>query len=854
MNEDISEGQIPENETFQASSDEDAIHSPVSEPIINHKCRICWQPSENTKVPFSPLTAFFGKERPRLTIKKVLLFCVPKLTLKNKDFICDKCFKCLETVYSFIKQCLETESQILGLKGSKGTVMDFSESLLSSDNVKQEMEQSLDTLQATENIHIKSEFNPDLDDINAVSSVGSTVPIYDESELPDHKDLASMDYSDFNEKQIDGESSSKVPNGILDLFNFSCKNSRCLVVNKDITKEETKDLVDSGINVIQMSTNPNTKKRVIYIGRDLVECVIQCHYCSITFFSAAEAEDHNLEHKKGNVNLNENIAGTDIFRCPECPAEFMSQTDFRIHSYYFHKEPRPFVCPQCNKRFRTHKDLQSHTKYTVKGSPRCKLLCSRCGKEFSRMSVYEEHMEISEASASCDIVKCKTCGESMAKTILNEHMQTYHETTSSALCSVCGKCLPNTKVLSKHMSVAHSKSSGLPCPKCDRRFSQKSNLTKHLNTVHGQFIHTCDQCPRKFKHHKYLSRHVEVQHKNKEETKDASVTCDKCGLMFKYITGLRQHIRNIHEGIKEFGCDLCGERFARADYLLRHKNHHDLYMQHVCEICKTSFRTDWCLRSHMLVGHDEDGRPLKKNASRRQFAVDGEDNSEYKISKETGKRYKLSKSETPKVCPICQRVLSNAQTLRKHYRGHLKLLQKKCPKCDTYFSSPSNLSKHLKRHDDPRFDLRCRICHVIQDSKEDLEVHMEKNHKDMKHKCHICKEGFGRKHILTNHILSKHPEEYEKRQELFSLLVSQEVEDVPIKTYQSKRVIGEKSKFTEKEVEKFLNKVIGVNNELDYSKEEEQEQEKELQEDQSLTDELEECNVFDGGSDLNEEL
>ncbi|XP_050316000.1 zinc finger protein 91-like isoform X2 [Anthonomus grandis grandis] len=653
--------------------------------------------------------------------------------------------------------------------------------------------------------------------------------IWDESEISNISDLSLSNehFIESSDESIptDNESleptRSKIPDGILELFDYTRENSRCLVVNKDITEQEMKDLVDSGINVIHMSTDLNKKKKVIYIGRDLVQCIRQCPHCCITFFSMAEAEDHELKHKKGKVKLDENIIGADIIRCPQCPAEFVFQTDFTIHSYHVHKESNLFTCNRCNQTFKNYNEFQRH--YTVKGSS-CLLICSKCGKRFQNVSLYENHVAMSEISETCDLAKCKECGKLMARAILDEHVNTFHATSNSALCSECGKSFPSAKTLLKHEWFVHSKNLGTPCPKCNKRFP-KANLTVHLNKEHGVPMYICDQCPQMYKFKGHLKKHVDRQHKQKKVKIDSFLTCDKCGLMFKNNKCLQYHTRNIHEGIKEFSCDLCGERFARTDYLYRHKKYHDLYMQNVCDICKTSFRTSWFLKSHMLNGHDEDGQPLKKMKIRHRPRDISDEQSK--------KSYKNARSKTPKACPICHKVLANASSLQVHYRGHLKLYDKKCPKCDTYFSSVRAVNKHLRLHDDPRFDFRCQLCHVFRDSKEDLEVHMKMNHKNLKYQCHICHERFGKKYILTNHILVKHPEEHEKRLEVFSKLVDQTPEDVPIETYKAHRRLRDKSTFTEKTVHKFVNKWTTNNKQLCDSSEEEQEEE--LEDGQNLT-------------------
>ncbi|XP_050315995.1 zinc finger protein 184-like isoform X2 [Anthonomus grandis grandis] len=684
---------------------------------------------------------------------------------------------------------------------------------------------------AASNESTKHDFDPfwDSPDIDISHEL-----ILDKTELSDNGNLTDTNDSTSKEDSTpaDGDSSkscSKIPEGLLQLFDISSQNSRCLVVNKDMSTEETNDLVSGGINVIHMSSDPNKKKRIIYVGRDVSTCFKQCPYCNISFMCVAEADDHKLAHKKGKIKLDEKLVGRTIFRCTKCPAEFVVQKDFKVHSFDFHKDRKPFVCSCCKRKFKGFKELQKHSKYTFNGS--CRRVCPKCNKDFKTSSLFMEHMTASKSLSTCDIVKCKQCKEWMIKSILTDHMKTHPKTTRCLLCPKCGKSVTH---LSAHMRRTHLKLGRIACSKCGRVCNGRSSLSVHMKTVHGEAQFICDQCPRMFKHIQYLKKHVQVHHTGTKTEKPSSYPCEKCGVTFKHGFGLRFHIRIFHEGVKNFVCDLCGERFARNDYLRRHKKYHDLYVKNVCDICKTSFRTSSYLKIHMEGGHDENGQPLFRRGCRNASGTG--------FLNRNIKRSKIPPSMKPKACPICHKVLSNSASLRMHYRGHLRLLHRKCPKCDSLFASQSTLDTHLKRHDDPRYDSRCRVCHIYQYSKEDMKKHMETTHKNMKHKCHICEEVFGRKHLLTNHIHRKHPEECEKRREVWSALIKQKAEDVPLEDYKSTRT-HRKSNFQENDVNLLLNQLTSESKADDIFIEVEEEPHWDGGEQEIVEEEIDDCKI-----------
>ena len=145
------------------------------------------------------------------------------------------------------------------------------------------------------------------------------------------------------------------------------------------------------------------------------------------------------------------------------------------------------------------------------------------------------------------------------------------------------------------------------------------------------------------------------------------------------LSNLKKHTRLIHEGIKDYKCELCGKEFAKKESL---KNHTKNVHEGAKDIEKTSMAKD-----HNNAIHDE-----KKVVS----------------------------------CDICGKTFSRPDSLKIHIRAvheEIKNLKNhKCESCDKCFSTLSKLLSHIKVIHEGIKEHKCELCEREFGRKESLKV------------------------------------------------------------------------------------------------------------------------------------
>ena len=70
---------------------------------------------------------------------------------------------------------------------------------------------------------------------------------------------------------------------------------------------------------------------------------------------------------------------------------------------------------------------------------------------------------------------------------------------------------------------------------------------------------------------------------------------------------------------KVFECQQCGNSFARAQHLAKHKTIHSDAKPYACRICGTSFRIKELLKSHEKI-HRNENKTVRCNTCGKTFA------------------------------------------------------------------------------------------------------------------------------------------------------------------------------------------------------------------------------------------
>ena len=83
----------------------------------------------------------------------------------------------------------------------------------------------------------------------------------------------------------------------------------------------------------------------------------------------------------------------------------------------------------------------------------------------------------------------------------------------------------------------------------------------------------------------------------------AVIPCSTCRKTFGSNFALNRHVQAIHEGLRNFVCNTCGEGFTRRDQLTNHfrRNHENVQIQ--CQFCAQTFATNGNRTRHIQLVH-----------------------------------------------------------------------------------------------------------------------------------------------------------------------------------------------------------------------------------------------------------
>ncbi|KAL1469236.1 hypothetical protein MTO96_004946 [Rhipicephalus appendiculatus] len=206
---------------------------------------------------------------------------------------------------------------------------------------------------------------------------------------------------------------------------------------------------------------------------------------------------------------------------------------------------------------------------------------------------------------------------------------------------------------------------------------------------------------------------------------------DACSRSFGTYHAMLDHAYT-HAVDKPHLCAVCGESFARKEYLQKHgctytepepylgrtsdvpRSHTD-EKPYKCNLCPASFNERNSLSRHVLTHTGE--RPHRCVTCGQCF----------RMPHHLACHMRVHTGERPYVCRACGKSFSQISGLKSHHRTHTKEKPYGCPVCSTAFARKDHLSSHMLRHTG-----------------------------EMLHECHTCHKRFYERSVALRHVRARH--------------------------------------------------------------------------------------------------
>ena len=206
----------------------------------------------------------------------------------------------------------------------------------------------------------------------------------------------------------------------------------------------------------------------------------------------------------------------------------------------------------------------------------------------------------------------------------------------------------------------------------------------------------------------------------KERTKDkiirngATLQCSKCNESFNAMQQLWKHKKEKHKR-RTFPCNLCDYQGTCSESLTRHNRSKHEGLKYPCDQCKYQ-----ATQKHHLTNH--------------------------KKSKHGGIKYS---------CDQCDQQYTDKSNLRSHIKSKHEGIKYGCEVCGQQFTQKADVQHHILAVHEGVSHV-CSACNYKASTLTKLKTHWQE-HNGLKHVCMKCDRRYKWKHMLENHIQSKHP-------------------------------------------------------------------------------------------------
>lgn len=524
--------------------------------------------------------------------------------------------------------------------------------------------------------------------------------------------------------------------------------------------------------------------------------VHECLFCTQTFGSALEKDDHTLEHfaQEKCIECRQNlirIGGSLYILHDANTCVKMSSSPIDHIESHVKQERHIDVPPSTNNQHSNRLD-DFGTDYESNHSAEFESI-EIANQQENKCKMEEELMIIDNANADYN---------SIIKGDGSQSTQPFGDISATIVCINCQKIFPTKDELAKHepnctAGNIHIAKNPLLIPKterepqppplitfdgqyicdiCNKTFSQKASLLRHKRGIHKRFgDFACKSCEKRFFTERDMSHH---QCSMRECNKTSKLyECDICQVIERTKNALRQHMRSTHIGDCH-RCDDCESVFRQRKSLLVHiKFVHEKQRNARCNQCGKTFRTNSDLKCHSFEHSNEQFKcphceksfksPIYRDKHLRRVHGPISEKTRFKCD-DCGSVFRqnsyllehikfVHKKQRNFCCNQCGKTFRTNFELKCHSFQHLDE-QFKCPHCEKSFNSPMNRKIHVRKShgpiSEPEARLECDDCGICFKTKNSIRAHFRNQHINRKKfKCKCCDGAFNTEYKLREHMM-----------------------------------------------------------------------------------------------------
>ena len=323
------------------------------------------------------------------------------------------------------------------------------------------------------------------------------------------------------------------------------------------------------------------------------------------------------------------------------------------------------------------------------------------------------------------LYSCSHCSKSYISYLcLKSHVSKEHDGNQSE-CSDCGKVFSRRKYMEAHKLQQH-RDSELVCISCNKRFRSGFGLVNHKK-LGGACSHQCSECLKTFTRKNDMEKHKKICESVRQPGGTCSICCKSfelqcdlelhrkkitnlygsykyvcrhCGKVFCDFLSRENHIRferhKIGDGLRKikelFPCEKCGIELDSKENLFCHMEMHidrKSRTKHAsdcpkCDHCHSVFTVKRSLDRHMLLVHDEHGRPKYRcEDCDKTFC--------------TGKQLEThnKQTHTDHICTSCEQRFTTKRALEHHQKKQETFY---CSVCEKKFCNKKTFYGHVYNH------------------------------------------------------------------------------------------------------------------------------------------------------------